>query len=145
MAGVVYCFKPSVPNNLCKQSCPIPAQGAIMPLFTEAVASHCPHQWSWWIDVWVWYLIKPAQLHNRGTCLALNATVTQARTLHTKIATVFVKQVTWPWINTIIYCCHTGFFFPFLKRIQLFSNALYNVRIKKKTRFTRNAKSVFLW
>lgn len=43
-AAVVYCFKPSVPNNLCKQGHPIPAKGTIMPLLTEAVAPHCPHQ-----------------------------------------------------------------------------------------------------
>lgn len=42
-AGVVYCFKPSVPNKTSVNS-PIPAQGAIMPLFAEAVAPHCPHQ-----------------------------------------------------------------------------------------------------
>lgn len=89
-----------MPNNLCKQGRPIPTRGAIMPLFTEAVAPHCPHQWGWWIDVWVWYLIKPAQLHNRGTCLAPNTTLTQAHTLHTKITTGFVKRVTWPWHNT---------------------------------------------
>lgn len=93
-AGVVYCFKPSVPNNLCKQGHPIPTPGAIMAVFAEAVAPHCPHQWSWWIDVWVWYLIRPAQLHNRETCLASDATLTQAA--HTKITSVFVKRVTWP-------------------------------------------------
>ena len=43
-AGVVYRFKSSLPNNLCKQGCPIPTLGAIMSLFTEAVAPHCPHQ-----------------------------------------------------------------------------------------------------
>lgn len=92
-AGVVYRFKPSVLNNLCKQGPPISTRGAIMPLFTEAVAPHCPHQWGWWIDVWVWYLIKLTQLHNRGTP---NVTLTQ-HTQNTKITSVFVKRVTWSW------------------------------------------------
>lgn len=104
-AGVVYCFKPSVPNNLCKQGSPIPTWGAIMPLFAEAVAPHCPHQWGWWIDVWVWYLIKPPQLHNRGTCLASKDALTQACTLHTKITTGLINShLALAWYSTMNYC-----------------------------------------
>lgn len=68
-AVLVFCFRPSALTNLCKQGCPIPTPEAMMPLFTKAVAPHCPHQWGWWIDVWLWYLIKPTQLHSRGTDL----------------------------------------------------------------------------
>lgn len=97
-AGVVYCFNPSVLSNLCKQGCPIPTREAIMPLFTEAVAPHCPHQWGWWIDVWVWYLIKPAQLHNRGTCLAPNATLAHACCRPKYLLGLW--RVTWSWHDT---------------------------------------------
>lgn len=106
-AGVVYCFRPSVPNNLCKQGRPILTRGTIIPLFTEAVAPLCPHQWGWWIDVWGWYLIKLTQLHNRRTCLG-----SQCHAAHTHTHQIqprgFTKRVTWSCLHNELLRSNCG-------------------------------------
>lgn len=90
---VVYCFKHPLTNNLCKQGRPIPHKHH-NAFFSEAVAPHCPHQCAWWIDVWVWYLIKLAQLQNRGTCVTTKATLHHG---HRQLTdhNILVTGVTW--------------------------------------------------